>query len=69
MTCNGCIPIKIYLAETVIFCVCVCVCVCVCEVIQVFSLVFCVVGALHIFEFRLVIKEETTSYSDRGSFF
>jgi len=35
----------------------------------VFYLVFCVVRALRIFEFRFVIKEETTSYSDRDSCF
>ena len=34
-----------------------------------FSLVFCVVRALRVFEFRLVIKEETTSYCDRDSCF
>ena len=34
-----------------------------------FSLVFFVVQALHIFEFRLVIKEETMSYVDRDSCF
>jgi hypothetical protein len=48
---NQCIPVKnISGWSAVVFCAC--------EIIQLFSLVFCVVRAVHNFDFRLVINEE-----------
>ena len=50
VTSNRCIPIKNILGRnSVVFCAC--------EIIQLFSVAFCVVRAVHIFNFRLVINE------------
>ena len=70
VTSNWCIPVKNTLGwSAVVFCAW--------EVIQLFSIVFCVVTAVHKFDFRLVINEapnkwrpvDTRSYNYKDSCF
>jgi hypothetical protein len=61
VTRNRRIPFKITLGwNAVVFCAC--------EIIQIFSIVFCVARAVYKFDFRLVVAK-TTSCSDRHSCF
>jgi hypothetical protein len=63
VTTDWCIPVKNTLDRSaVVFCLC--------EIIRMFYLVFCVVWAVHRFDFRLLINgSKTTLCSDRNLFF